>query len=73
MATKMATKMATIVGDVTGLHQRHHPQSIPHPDEEIKGKIVSKHCNILKNSGEGFYQPPLPCTNEYEFACASEG
>ena len=23
-------KMATIVGDVTGLQQRHHPQNIPH-------------------------------------------
>ena len=29
--------MATIVGDVTGLQQRHHPQNIPHLVKKIKG------------------------------------
>ena len=42
--------MATIVGDVTGLQQRHYPQNIPHLVEEIKGEILQH----IKNSGEGF-------------------
>ena len=29
--------MATIVGDVTGLHQRHHPYNITDLVEKIKG------------------------------------
>ena len=33
----MAAKMATIVGDVTGLQQRHHPLNIPHLVKKIKG------------------------------------
>ena len=33
----MAGKMATIIGDVTGLHQRHHPQNIPHLLKKMKG------------------------------------
>ena len=33
----MGDKMATIVGDVTGLQQRHHQQIILHLVEKIKG------------------------------------
>ena len=33
----MAAKMANIVGDVTGLNQRHHPWNIPHLDDKNKG------------------------------------
>ena len=33
----MAAKMATIVGDVTGLQQRHHPWNIPHLVKKMKG------------------------------------
>ena len=29
--------MVTIVGDVTGLQQRHHPKKVPHLVERIKG------------------------------------
>ena len=33
----MAAKKAIIVGAVTGLQQRHHPQNTPHLVEKIKG------------------------------------
>ena len=35
--SKLAGKMATIVGDVTGLQQRHLPWNIPHFVKMIKG------------------------------------
>ena len=61
------SKMATIVGDVTGLQQRHHPQNIPHLVKKIKGfqlevKIISTYCNMSKTPGRGSIHPPPPCT-----------
>ena len=47
----MAAKMTTIVGDVTGLQQRHHPKSIPHLVKTTKGRIVSKYFNIWFKNG----------------------
>ena len=35
--TKTLWKNTTIVGDVTGLQQRHHPENIPHLLNKIKG------------------------------------
>ena len=29
--------MVTLIGDVTGLQQRHHPKNIPHLVKKIKG------------------------------------
>ena len=56
------SKMATIVGDVTGLQQRHHPIKYILSCREdqrlsIEGKIVSKYCNILKTSGRVSINP----------------
>ena len=50
-------------GDVRGLQQRHYPYDILYLVEKIKGFPLD-HFEILqniKNSGEGFYDPP-PCT-----------
>ena len=49
----MAAEMATIniVGDVTGLQQRHHPLNIP----PLKAKSTYQ-----KLRGEEFHQPPTP-------------
>ena len=62
--------MTTIIGDVTALHQRHHPL--------IKGKIVSKYCNITKNLGRGPINNPPPPPSLYHgggmsFTRTSEG
>ena len=43
--------MATIVGDVTGLQQRHHPLNIPPLVEKIKGFPLKANQHI-KNAGE---------------------
>ena len=71
-------KMATIVGDVTGLQQRHHPQNIPHlvlkEDQRLstESQIVSKSCNISKTAGRVPSTPsPLLQRWGYEFACTS--
>ena len=66
--------MATIVGDVTGLQQRHHPQNIPHLVKKIKGfPLEVNRFEILqhiKNSGEGFHSPLLlPCTTVGVWIC----
>ena len=60
--------MAIIVGAVTGLQQRHHPQNIPHLVEKIKGfplkakSFRNIYCNISKTAGRGSFNlpPPLP-------------
>ena len=76
----LKSKMATIVGDVTGLQQRHHPIkyiSSCREDQRLstEGQIVSKYCNILKTLGRVSINPPplLVPRWGYEFACASEG
>ena len=56
------SKLATIVGDVTGLQQRHHPIKYILSCREdqrlsIEGKIVSKYCNILKTLGRVSINP----------------
>ena len=56
------SKMATIVGDVTGLQQRHHPIKYILSCREdqrlsIEGKIISKYCNILKTLGRVSINP----------------
>ena len=74
----MAAKMATMFGDVTGLQQRHPPIKYIlscWEDQMLstEGKIVSKYCNISKNSEDGFHQPPLVPRWGYDFPCTSEG
>ena len=44
----MAAKMATIVGDVTGLQQRHHSLNIRHLVKKIKGFSVK--AKSLRNT-----------------------
>ena len=54
--------MATIVGDVTGLQQRHHPLKI---NLILLSRSKAFHCRknrfeilqIIKNSGEGSIRP----------------
>ena len=65
----MAGKMATIVGDVTGLHQRHHPQNLPHLLKKMKGfprKVKSfQNTATYQKLREGVPStppPPAPCT-----------
>ena len=58
----MAAKMANIVGDVTGLKQRHHPWNIPHLDEKNKGfplkaKLFRNTATYRKLFGGGVHQP----------------
>ena len=59
--------MAIIVGDVTGLQWRHHPQNIFHLVEKIKSFPLENLFEIpqhIKNSRERFYlfhrSPPRP-------------
>ena len=56
--------MATIFGDVTNLHQRHHPLKIPHLAEKITGfplKAKSfRNTATCQKHKEGFHQPPPP-------------
>ena len=56
--------MATIVGDVTGLHQCHHPQNIPHLLKKMKGfplKVKSfQNTATYQKLGKGFHRPPPP-------------
>ena len=60
--------MATIVGAVTGLQQRHHPQNIPHLVEKIKGfplkakSFRNIYCNISETAGRGSFNLPPPPT-----------
>ena len=60
--------MATIVGDVTGLQQRHHLIkyiSSCREDQRLstEGQIVSKYCSILKTLGRVSVNPsPFPFT-----------
>ena len=73
--------MATIVGDVTGLHQRHHPQNIPHLLKKMKGfplKVKSfQNTATYQKLGKGFHRPlpPPPLVPRWgdEYVCASEG
>ena len=64
----MAAKMATIVGDVTGLQQRHHPESMPHLVKNIKGfplKVKSFQNTAIYQKLRGGVPstfPPPPCT-----------
>ena len=71
----MAAEMATIVGDVTGLQQRHHPLNIPPLLEKIKGFPLKAKSTYQKLRGEEFHQPPPSFVPRwgYAFACASEG
>ena len=75
----MAAKMATIVGDVTGLQQRHNSYNIPHlveKDQRLSIKIKSFRNTVTdQNSGGSIHSPPPPpCIRmRYEFACTSEG
>ena len=60
---KMAAKMATIVGDVTGLQQRHHPQNVPHLVKKVKGfalKVKSFQNTATYQKLRGGIPPPLP-------------
>ena len=56
--------MATIVGDVTGLHQRHHPQNIPHLLKKMKGfplKVKSFQNTVTyQKLREGVPSTPTP-------------
>ena len=56
------SKMATIVGDVTGLQQRHHPLNIPHLVKKIKGFPLKakafQNTATYQNSGEELHPPP---------------
>ena len=62
----LKSKMATIVGDVTGLHKRHHPLKI---NLILLSRSKAFHWRqnrfqilqiiMIKNSGEGFH-PPHP-------------
>ena len=58
----MAAKMATVVGDVTGLQQRHHPSNIPHLVKKIKDfplKVKSfQNTATYQKLREGFHPPP---------------
>ena len=74
--------MATIVGDVTGLHQCHHPQNIPHLLKKMKGfplKVKSfQNTATYQKLGKGFHRPlppPPPLVPRWgdEYVCASEG
>ena len=56
----MAAEMATIVGDVTGLQQRHHPLNIPPLVEKIKGFPLKAKSTYQKLRGDEFHQPPPP-------------
>ena len=77
----MAGKMATIVGDVTGLHQRYHPQNIPHLLKKMKGfplKVKSfQNTATYQKLREGVPStpPPPPLVPRWgdEYVCASEG
>ena len=74
----MAAKMATIVGDVTGLQQRHNSYNIPHlveKDQRLSIKIKSFRNTVTdQNSGGPSTHPLPPCIRmRYEFACTSEG
>ena len=62
----MAAKEATIVGDVTGLQQRHHPNVVPHlvkkiKDFPLKAKSFQNTATYQKLRG-GVPSTPLPCT-----------
>ena len=64
----MAAKIATIVGDVTGLQQRHHPQNISHL-VKIKGfplKVKSfqnteTYQKLISRIIAFVYDPVKPC------------
>ena len=65
----MAAKMAIIVGDVTGLQQRHHSENIPHLVKEIKSfplkvKLFRNTAAYqkLRGGAPSTHQPPTPCT-----------
>ena len=67
----MAAEMATIVGDATGLQQRHHPLNIPPLVEKIEGFPLKAKSTYQKHRGEEFHQPPppLPCTTVGVWLC----
>ena len=66
--------MATIVGDVTGLQPRHHPQNIPHLVKKIKGfplkvKSFQNTATYPKLRGGVPSTPPPPCTTVGVWIC----
>ena len=65
----MAAEMAAIVGDVTGLQQRHHPLNIPPLVEKIKGFPLKANQHI-KNAGErSSINSPPPSTTVGVWLC----
>ena len=59
----MAAKMTSMLGDVTGLQQRHHPyKNIPHFFDRIEGFPLNAlsfgNTATHKNYREGFHRPP---------------
>ena len=59
----MAAKMTSMLGDVTGLQQRHHPyKNIPHLFDRIEGFPLNAlsfgNTATHKNYREGFPSPP---------------
>ena len=61
----MAAKMTSMLGDVTGLQQRHHTyKNIPHLFDRIEGFPLNAlsfgNTATHKNYREGFHQPHLP-------------
>ena len=67
--------MATIVGDITGLPRRHHPQNIPHLVKKIKGfplnvKSFQNTATYRKlRGGVPSTPPPPPCTTVGVWIC----
>ena len=56
----MVAKMEIIVGDVTGLQQRHRPSNIPHLVKKIKGfplKVKLFRNTATKTPGRGSIHP----------------
>ena len=61
----MAAKMTSMLGDVTGLQQRHHPyKNIPHFFDRIEGFPLNAlsfgNTATHKNYRERFHRPPPP-------------
>ena len=59
------SKIATIVGDITGLPQRHHPQNVPHLVKKIKGfplKVESFQNTPTYRKLRGGVPSNPPCT-----------
>ena len=68
----MAEEIVNIVGDVTGLQQRHHPLNKPHLVEKIEGfRLNAKSFRNIIDLFGGAPSTPLAPRWGYGFACTA--